>query len=62
LVWSPEGKTLVGRLRNRLENDIKMDLKEIGSEDVDWIYLAQDRGQWWALVNTSGFLKMLVIS
>jgi hypothetical protein len=29
-----------------------MDLREIGWEDVDWIHLAQDRDQWWALVKT----------
>jgi len=28
-----------------------MDLSEVGWEDVDWMYLAQDRGQWWILVN-----------
>jgi hypothetical protein len=62
LVSNPEGKTLVGRVGNKLENNIKMDLKETGYEGVNWIYLAQDTGQWWTLVNTSGFLKMLVIS
>jgi hypothetical protein len=39
-----------------------MDLKATGSEGVNWIYLAQDKGQWLALVNTSEFLIMLVIS
>jgi hypothetical protein len=34
------------------ENDIKMDLKEIGCDDMDWINLAQNRDQWRALVNT----------
>jgi hypothetical protein len=29
-----------------------MDLREIGFGDVDWIHWAQDRGRWWALVNT----------
>jgi hypothetical protein len=32
--------------------NIKMDIKETGWEDVDWIHLAQDRDLWWALVNT----------
>jgi hypothetical protein len=34
------------------EDNIKMDLREIGSGDVDWIHLAQDRDRWQALVNT----------
>jgi hypothetical protein len=33
-------------------DNIKMDLREIGFGDVDWIYWAQDRDRWWALVNT----------
>jgi hypothetical protein len=43
-----------------VENNIKMDLKEIGCDVVTWIHLAQDRGQWWALVNynePSGSIK-----
>jgi hypothetical protein len=43
-----------------MEDNIKMDLKEIGLEGVDWINLAQDRDRWLAVVNTnepSGFLK-----
>jgi hypothetical protein len=38
--------------------NIKMDLREIGWDGVDWIELAQDRDQWRALVNTFGFLKI----
>jgi hypothetical protein len=41
---------------------IKMDIKEIGRKDVDWIYLAQYRDRWRALVNTvmnSGFMKIV---
>jgi hypothetical protein len=34
------------------EDNIKMDLREIGFEDVDWIHLAQDRDRWRSLVNT----------
>jgi hypothetical protein len=33
-------------------NNIKMDLREIGWDGVDWIDVAQDRDQWWAVVNT----------
>jgi hypothetical protein len=50
LVGKPERKRLLGRPRRRWE-DIRMDLKEIRWEDVDWIHLAQDRDQWGALVN-----------
>jgi hypothetical protein len=37
--------------------DTGMDLRETGWEGVEWIGLAQDRGQWWALVNTFKFHK-----
>jgi hypothetical protein len=36
----------------RWEDNIKMDLEEMGIGDVDWINLTQDRDRWWALVNT----------
>jgi hypothetical protein len=49
LLESLKGRAL-GRPRHRWE-DIKMDLREIGWEDVDWIHLDQDIDQWWALVN-----------
>jgi hypothetical protein len=52
LVERPEGRRPLGRPRRRWEDNIKMDLGEIGFEDVDWIYLAQDRDRWRALVNT----------
>jgi hypothetical protein len=41
----------LGRPRHRWEDDIKMDLQEVGSGDMDWIELAQDRDMWRALVN-----------
>jgi hypothetical protein len=41
----------LGRPRHRWEDNIKMDLGEIGFGDVDWIHLAQDRDRWRALVN-----------
>jgi hypothetical protein len=47
----PQGKRPLGRPRHRWEDSIKMDLQEMGYEDMDWIYLAQDRGRWRALVN-----------
>jgi hypothetical protein len=52
LVGTPEGKRLLGTPRRRWVDNIKMDLREIGWDDVDWIELAQDRDQWRALVNT----------
>jgi hypothetical protein len=52
LVGKPEGKRPLGRPRRRLVDNIKMDLREIGWDDMDWIDLAQDRDQWRALVNT----------
>jgi hypothetical protein len=51
LVWRPEGKRPLGRPRHRWENNIKMDLQEVGCGGLDWIELAQDRDRWQALVN-----------
>jgi hypothetical protein len=52
LVGKPEGKRPLGRPRRRWVDNIKMDRRDIGWNDVDWIELAQDRDQWIALVNT----------
>ena len=51
LVGKPEGKRPLGRPRSRWEDNIKMDLQEVGCGGVDWIELAQDRDRWWTLVN-----------
>jgi hypothetical protein len=51
-VRKPEGKRPLGRRRRRWEDNIKIDLREIGWDVMDWIDLAQDRDQWRALVNT----------
>ena len=51
LVGKPEGKRPLGRPRRRWENNIKIDLQEVGCGGVDWIDLAQDRDRWRALVN-----------
>jgi hypothetical protein len=51
LVGKPEWKRPFGRPRHQWEDNIKMDLREIGWEGVDWIHLAQDRDQWLTLVN-----------
>jgi hypothetical protein len=45
LAGKPEGKRPLGRLRCRWADSIKMDLKEIGCDDMDWIDLAQNRDQ-----------------
>jgi hypothetical protein len=52
LVGRPEGRRPLGRPRRRWEDNIRMDFREKGLGDVDWIYLAQDRDRWRALVNT----------
>jgi hypothetical protein len=51
LVGKPEGKRQLGRPRCRWENNIKMNLQEVGCGRMDWIDLAQDKGRCWALVN-----------
>ncbi|KAJ4429604.1 hypothetical protein ANN_21790 [Periplaneta americana] len=63
LVGRPEGKRPLGRPRRRWEDNIKMDLREVGYDDREWINLAQDRDRWRAYVRaaiTSGFLKSQV--
>jgi hypothetical protein len=52
LVGKPEGKRTLGRPRRKWVYNIKMDLREIGWDGMDWIDLAQDRDQRRALVNT----------
>jgi hypothetical protein len=52
LVGKPERKRPLGRSRHRWVDNIKMCLREIGWDGMDWIDLAQDREQWRALVNT----------
>jgi hypothetical protein len=51
LVGNPEGKRPLGRPRRKWIDNIKMNLREIGWDGTDWIYLTQDRDQWRALVN-----------
>jgi hypothetical protein len=59
LVGKPEGKRPLGRPRHRWEDGIRMDLREIGWGDVEWIQLPQDRDRWRALVNTVMNLQVL---
>ena len=51
LVGKPEGKRPLGRPRRRWEDNIKMDMQEVGCGGMDWIELVQDRDRWRALVN-----------
>jgi transposase len=51
LVGKPEGGRPQGRPRHRWENNIKMDLRKVGWDGMDWIDLVQDAGQWRALLN-----------
>jgi hypothetical protein len=46
LVGKPEGKRSLGKPRCRWEENIKMDLQEVGCGYMDWIELAQDRDRW----------------
>jgi hypothetical protein len=52
LVGKPERKSPLGRPRRRWEDNIRMDLQEVGCGGMDWIGLAQDRDSWRALLNT----------
>ena len=52
LVGKPEGKRPLGRPRRRWEDNIKIDLQEVGGGCGDWMELAQDRERWRALVST----------
>jgi hypothetical protein len=58
LVGRPEGKRPLGRPWRRWENNIKMDLREIGIDGANWIQLPQDRIQWRAYVNTVMSLRV----
>jgi hypothetical protein len=51
LVGKPEGKRPLGRPMHRWEDNIRMDLQEVGCGGLDWIGLAQDRERWRAIVN-----------
>jgi hypothetical protein len=51
LVGKPEGKRLLGRPRRRWEDNIRMDLQEVGWGCENWIGLAQDKDRWRALVS-----------
>ena len=54
----PEGKRTLGRPRCRWEDNIKMDLQEVGCGGMDWINMAQDRDRWRALVKAGMNLRV----
>ena len=65
LMGKPERKRSLGRSRSRCEDNIKMDLEEVGRGCGDWMELSQDRDRWRAFVSTVmnfGFHKMRGIS
>jgi len=57
LVEKLEGKTPLEKPSRRWNDNIRMDIRETGYRGVDWIRLAQDRGQWRALVDTAMNLR-----
>jgi hypothetical protein len=59
LVGRPEGKRPLERTRRKWEDNIKMDLGEIGFDGANWIRMVQDRVQWRAFVNTVMNLRVL---
>jgi hypothetical protein len=59
-VGKSEGKRPLGRPRSRWEDEIRINLSEIGRESVEWIHMAHDRDRWRALVNTVMNLRVLV--
>jgi hypothetical protein len=58
LVGKTEGMRPLGRPRRRWEDNIRMDLREVGCDSVDWMELAQDRDRWHALL--SAMMNLLV--
>jgi len=58
-VGKPERKRPFGRSRRRWEDNIKMDLQEVGCGGMNWIELAQDRDRWRVLVNAVMNLRVL---
>ena len=58
LTGKPTGKRPLGRLRRRWEDNIRMDLEEIGISAGNWVDSAQDRNYWRALVNAALNLRV----
>jgi hypothetical protein len=57
-VGKPEGKRPLEPPRSRCEVNVRMDLREIGSDGMDWIDMTEDSDQWRALVNTAMNLRV----
>ena len=57
-MWKPESKGPLGRPRRRWEDNIKMDLKEVGCDPGDWKALAEDKDQWRAYVRAAMNLRV----
>ena len=58
LVGRPEGKRPSGRSRRRWEDNIKMNLRDVGCDPGEWIDLAEDRDQWQAYVRAVMSLRV----
>ena len=58
LVGKPKGKIPLGRPRRRWEDNIKMDLREVGCDPREWIGLAENRDQWRAYVRAVTNLRV----
>jgi hypothetical protein len=59
-LWESQKERRLGRCRRRWEDGIRVDLRETGWGDVEWVELSQDRGQWRAVVNVVMILQVLV--
>jgi len=58
LLGKLEGRKPLGRPRRRWEDNIKIDIQEVGCVDMDWIELVQDRDRWRALVNAIMYFRV----
>jgi hypothetical protein len=58
LVGKSAGKRPLGRPRHRWEDNVRMDLQEVGCGYEEWIGLAQDSDRWWALVSAVRYLRV----
>ena len=58
LAGKPERKRSLGSPRHRWEDNIRMDLQEMGSEGMDWVDVVEDRDRWRTLVNAAMNLRL----
>jgi hypothetical protein len=59
-VGKPEGKRPFGRTRHKWEDNIRLDIEEVGYGGMGWIDLVQDRDKWWELVNAAMTLQVFI--